>query len=246
MGRSMVENEFKKYSRTSTEAQRSEIVLNVATKFGFNNSDDFYNAIGYGGVAVSKVFYRIKGEFDRVVKPEEQVEEKTPEEAIQIVDKPKNLKSNSGIIVDGESGCMVKFAKCCNPLPGDRVVGFITKGYGISIHKCDCPNVESAHRNGTDATRWVEAHWENSGRSNDEYEAMLQVVAFDRIGMLADISVALADMRVSILQVNTTARSDDQTTINIKISCKNIDHFSSIVSRISSLKDVINVTRGYM
>ena len=246
MGRSMVENEFKKYARTSTEAQRNEIVLNVSAKFGFNNAEDFYNAMGYGGVAVSKVFYRLKGEFDKVVKPEEPVEEKTVEEAIQIVEKPKNLKSNSGIIVDGESGCLVKFAKCCNPLPGDRVVGFITKGYGISIHKCDCPNVEAAHKNGTDATRWVEAHWENAGKSNDEYEAMLQVTAFDRIGMLADISVALADMRVSILQVNTTARPDDQTTINLKISCKNIDHFSSIVSRIGSLKDVINVTRGYM
>ena len=164
-----------------------------------------------------------------------------------MVEKPKNLKSNSGIIVDGESGCLVKFAKCCNPLPGDNVIGFITKGYGISIHKCDCPNVESARKNGTDATRWVDAHWENAGRSNDEYEAMLQITTYDRIGMLADISVALADMRVSILQINTQNRPDTQTTIiNLKISCKNVDHFSSIVSRLNSLKDVISVVRGYV
>ena len=249
MGKAMVESEFKKYSRTSTEAQRTEIVINVAAKFGFNNSDDLYNAMGYGGVAVSKVFYRLKGEFDKIVKPvEEQIEEKTPEQAIQIVEKPKNLKSNSGIVVDGEKGCMVKFAKCCNPLPGDNIIGFITKGYGISIHKGDCPNVANARKNGTDATRWVEAHWENggAGKSSDEYEAMLQVNAFDRIGMLADISVALADMRVSILQVNTVKRPDDQTVINLKISCKNIEHFSSIMSRIGSLRDVISVTRGYM
>ncbi len=247
LGKSMVESEFKKYSRTSTEAQRNDVVFNVAAKFGFSNADDFYNAMGYGGVAVSKVFYRLKGEFDKIVKPAEDIaEEIITEQTIQIVEKPKNLKSNSGIIVDGESGCMVKFAKCCNPLPGDRIVGFITKGYGISIHKCDCPNVESAHRNGTDATRWVEAHWESgAAKSRDEYEAMLQVNAFDRIGMLADISVALADMRVSILQVNTITRPDNQTTINLKISCKNIEHFSSIVSRIGSLKDVISVTRGY-
>ncbi len=247
MGKSMVEAEFKKYSRSSTEAQRTEIVLNVASKFGFNNVDDFYNAIGYGGVTVSKVFYRLKGEFDKIVKAEDLVEEKTPEETIQVVEKPKNLKSNSGIIVDGESGCLVKFAKCCNPLPGDNVIGFITKGYGISIHKCDCPNVESARKNGTDATRWVDAHWENAGRSNDEYEAMLQITTYDRIGMLADISVALADMRVSILQINTQNRPDTQTTIiNLKISCKNVDHFSSIVSRLNSLKDVISVVRGYV
>ncbi len=249
MGKAMVESEFKKYSRTSTEAQRTEIVINVAAKFGFNNSDDLYNAMGYGGVAVSKVFYRLKGEFDKIVKPlDEPLEEKTPEQTIQIVEKPKNLKSNSGIVVDGEKGCMVKFAKCCNPLPGDNIIGFITKGYGISIHKGDCPNVANARKNGTDATRWVEAHWENggAGKSSDEYEAMLQVNAFDRIGMLADISVALADMRVSILQVNTVKRPDDQTVINLKISCKNIEHFSSIMSRIGSLRDVISVTRGYM
>ena len=249
MGRAMIEAEFKKYSRTSTEAQRNEVVANVSAKFGFNNADDLYNAMGYGGVAVSKVFYRLKGEFDKIVKPaEEPVEEKTLQESIQIVEKPKNLKSNSGIVVDGESGCLVKFAKCCNPLPGDNVIGFVTKGYGISIHKQDCPNVENAHKNGTDATRWVEAHWENGGvgKSNDEYEAMLQINTYDRIGMLADISVALADMRVSILQVNTFNRPDDQTTINLKISCKNTEHFSSIVSRIGSLKDVISVTRGYM
>ncbi len=247
LGKSMIESEFKKYSRTSSEAQRNEVVLSVSLKFGFNNPDDLYNAMGYGGVSVSKVFYRLKGEFDKIVKPQEEfADEKTPEQTIQVASKPKNLKSNSGIVVDGESGCMVKFAKCCNPLPGDRIVGFITKGYGISIHKCDCPNVESAHRNGTDATRWVDAYWENDGaKSRDEYEAMLQVYTYDRIGMLADISVALADMRVSILQVNTNSRPDNQMVINLKISCKNIEHFSSIVSRIGSLKDVISVTRGY-
>ena len=247
MGKSMVDSEFKKYSRTSTEAQRNEIVFNVSAKFGFNNTDDFYNAMGYGGIAVSKVFYRLKGEFDRIVKAEDPAEEHEPIDTIQVVEKPKNLKSNSGIIVDGESGCLVKFAKCCNPLPGDRVIGFITKGFGISIHKCDCPNVASARKNGTDATRWVEAHWENAGRTNDEYEAMLQITTYDRIGMLADISVALADMRVSILQINTVSRPDTQTTvINLKISCKNTEHYSSIVSRIGSLKDVVSVTRGYV
>lgn len=246
MGKAMVESEFKKYARTSTEIQRNEIVLNVAVKFGFNNADDFYNAIGYGGVTVSKVFYRLKNEFEKIVNTDDAVEDKTAEETIQIAEKPKNLKSNSGIIIDGESGCLVKFAKCCNPLPGDKIIGFITKGYGISVHKCDCPNVALAYKNGTDTSRWVEAHWENAGKSNDEYEAILQVTAFDRIGMLADISVALADMRVSILQVNTASHADNQTVINLKISCKNIDHFSSIVSRVSSLKDVINVTRGYM
>lgn len=197
----------------------------------------------------SKTYTKLREEFDRAVKPEAVEEPVVTEQTIQVAEKPKNLKSNSGIVVDGESGCVVKFAKCCNPLPGDDVIGFITKGYGISIHKCDCPNVVSARtRADDDATRWVEAHWDNGGVENrsSQYEAMLQILTDDNIGVLADISVALADMRVSILQVNTARRQSGEALINLKISCKNTEHYASIVSKLKSLKSVINVTRGYV
>jgi GTP pyrophosphokinase len=167
---------------------------------------------------------------------------------VKTVEKPKNLKNNSGIIVDGARGCMVKCAKCCNPLPGDDIIGFITKGFGISIHKKDCPNVTEAMTQSYDPTRWVEAHWENGSGDRDDagvYEALIQIVSYDRIGLLADVSVALADMKVSILSVNTMKRGEDQALLNLKISCKNTEHYNSIVSRLKSLKDVIDVTRGY-
>ena len=249
VGKSMLEAEFKKLGRSSTEAQRGEVVLNTALRIGYNSADDFYNAIGYGGITVSKIVNKLRDEFDKVVKPEVAEEPAVTEETIPIVEKPKNIKSDSGIVVDGESGCMVKFAKCCNPLPGDKVIGFITKGYGISIHKSDCPNVLVAQaRENDDKSRWVEAHWDNGGINNrsEHYEAMLQVLAEDILGLLADISVALADMRVSILQVNTSKRQDEKVMINLKISCKNTEHYSSIVSRIKNIKGVINVTRGYV
>ena len=249
VGKSMIEAEFKKFGRACTEAQRSEVVLATAVRIGYNSAEDFYNAIGYGGISVSKITSKLRDEFDKVVKPEIAEEPPVTEETIQVVEKPKNLKSDSGIIVDGASGCMVKFAKCCNPLPGDKVIGFITKGYGISIHKCDCPNVlEAQAREGDDKTRWVEAHWDNGGIANrtSQYEAMLQVFADDSIGVLADVSAALADMRVSILQVNTSKRQDEKVMINLKISCKNTEHYSSIVARIKNIKSVINVTRGYV
>ena len=249
VGRSMIEAEIKRFGRSHTETQRSEVVNNTALRVGFNSADDFYNAIGYGGITVSKILPKLRDEFDKIVKPEVVEEPVIREENIQVVEKPKNLKSDSGIVVDGASGCMVKFAKCCNPLPGDNVIGFITKGYGISIHKCDCPNVvEAQARDGDDKSRWLEAHWDNGGVANrtSQYEAMLQVYADDSIGVLADISVALADMRVSILQVNTAKRQGEKVMINLKISCKNTEHYSSIVARIKGLKHVISVTRGYV
>ena len=247
-GKSMIDAEMKKYGRTCTESQKLEVVTATAARFGYNSADDFYNALGYGGVVPSKTYSKLKDEFDRVVKPEVVEEPVVAEQIIQVAEKPKNLKSNSGIVVDGASGCVVKFAKCCNPLPGDEVIGFITKGYGISIHKKDCPNVVGARaREDDDKTRWLEAHWDNGGAENrsSQYEALLQLTTDDNIGVLADISVALADMRVAILQVNTV-RKQDRAWINLKVSCKNTEHYASIVSRLKSLKSVISVTRGYV
>ncbi len=246
-GKSMIDGELKKSLRPYTEKQRDEATGTVSARFGFNTLDDFYNALGYGELTLTKVFPKIKDEFDKFFKDE--IAEQKPqitEENIKLAS-AKNLKSNSGIVVDGEKGCMVKFAKCCNPLPGDRVIGFITKGYGISIHKQDCPNVTESMKQEYDPSRWVEAHWETSGDrpSDGVYEALLQIVSYDRLGLLADVSVTLADMKVSILSVNTVKKGEDQVVMNLKISCKNTEHYHSIVSRLKSLKDVIDVTRGY-
>ncbi len=248
IGKSMIDAELRKTLHPYTEKQRDAAVGAVATRAGYNTCDDFYNALGYGEITLAKIFPKIKEEFESFFKDEiaEQKANMT-EQDIKLSAPAKNLKSDSGIIVDGERGCMVKFAKCCNPLPGDKVIGFITKGYGISIHKRDCPNVTAAMQQEYDPSRWVEAHWEHQGNSSNAgvYEALLQITSYDRIGLFADVSVALADMRVSILSINTVKRGDDKVLLNLKISCKNTEHYNSIVSRLKSLKDVVDVTRGY-
>jgi len=246
-GKTMVDAEFKKYGRQYTEAQKNEIVATVGQKVGFMSAEDFYNTLGYGGITYSKVALKMKEEFEKTVKaPELEVPRvDITVESIKTV-KPKNLKSNSGIVVDGADGCLVKFAKCCNPLPGDDVIGFITKGYGISIHKSDCPNVITGMTVVENRDRWVEAHWENeSESSSDFYEAQLKIFVVDRIGIIADITVALSDMKVFILQINTVKNQADRSTVNLKISCKNVAHYHSIVSRLKSLDGVIDVSRGF-
>ncbi|MGN1048480.1 MAG: RelA/SpoT family protein [Eubacteriales bacterium] len=248
VGQSIVDAELKKYAKSYTDAQRSEIVTNVAKRLGVHNAEDLYNTIGYGGMSLSKIVLKLHDEFDRVLKASE------PDTTAQITDtskvpvtKTKKIRSNSGIIVDGEEGCLVKFAKCCNPLPGDSVIGFVTKGYGISIHKKDCPNVILGMKNLENATRWVDAEWEESvsGSNSDVYEALLQIFATDRLGLIADLTMALAEMKVSILSINSQKKADDSVILNLKISCKNIDHYKSIVSRLKSLDGVNDVTRGF-
>ena len=247
-GRSAIESEFKKFGRNFTESQFMEICESVAGRTGFMSAEDLFNTVGYGGVQISKLIVKIRDEFDRVVKPEENAPHITEAEHVHISKKPKNFKTNSGVIVDGESGCTVKFAKCCNPLPGDKIIGFITKGYGISIHKHDCPNVRDSMRNLENADRWVTVEWERDAATSNAgsvYEALVQIFAENTITLIADVTNALAEMKVSIMQINSQKRPDDSIVLSLKVACKNIDHYNSIVSRLKSLKNIIDVTRGF-
>ncbi len=249
LGRSIVDGEFKKQNLKLDEQERGEVVAAVAQRIGFASADDLYNGVGYGGLSISKLANKIREESVKYTVSEAEHNEVTEETLVQkTVAKPKNLRSNSGIVVDGESGCQVKFAKCCNPLPGDEVIGFVTKGYGISIHKKDCPNVVEGMKNEENRERWKTAYWEqadNQDSSRNVYEALLQLFTEDRVGMLADVAVALADMKVAILQVNSQKRTNGRCIISLKISCKNIEHYNSIVSRLRTLDGVDSVGRGF-
>ncbi len=248
-GKAMVDAEIKRFAKTATDAQKAAIAETIALRIGYSSADDFYCAIGYGGLMISKIQKRLQDECERTVKTEEQ--ENASDAILKApvsVTTTKRIRSNSGIVVDGERGCMVKFAKCCNPLPGDAVIGFVTKGFGISIHKLDCPNVIQGRQNPENKERWKEAHWEASeerGDGHSIYEALLQIYADDRIGMLADITAVLADMKVSILQVFVSECSDGRRIVSLKIGCKNIDHYHSIVSRLRTLDGVSNIVRGF-
>ena len=254
VGKAAIDSEIKKLAPRLPDAKRAEAVAAVAAKMGYSTADDMYNSIGYGELPVTKTLRRLKDEVEAMLPPEVPEEvaataKLTAEDVQQVVTavRPHNLKHNSGIVVDGAEGCAVKFAKCCNPLPGDEVIGFVTKGYGISIHKQDCPNVLQGRANPDMADRWKEAHWEgptgDTGKS--VYEALLQIHTLDTVGVLADITVALADMKVSILHINSQKAGADRVIINLKISCKNVEHYTSIVSRLRSLKNILDVTRGF-
>ncbi len=246
-GKAMVDAEFAHWRRAYSESQRNEIVAAVGQRVGYASADDLYNTLGYGGISMTKVVGKFHDEFEkRIVSAEPEPKAELKAEDIK-TSQPKNLKRSGGIVIDGESGCQVKFAKCCNPLPGDKVVGFITKGYGISVHKHDCPNYLTMAANPENADRLVGAEWEqgSGNASNDMYEAQLAVYVVDRLGIVADISVALSDMRVFLLQINTTRRGDDDSIVNLKISCKNVEHYRSIVSRLKSIDGVTDVTRGF-
>ena len=243
-GKNEILVEMKRFPGTFNDEQFAAITLTVANRIGMDTADDLFNIIGYGGLSVNKVAKRLRDEYDKVIKP--QIEEPQIKDVSQVVVseiRPEHSSKYGSVIVDGLEGCSVKFAKCCNPLPGDNIVGFITKGYGISVHKCDCANLINS--TATDKDRLVNVEWrKNSGEYKEaRFEAVMQIIADDRISMLADISTALAEMKVSILQINTQKRSADQSAINLSVSCKNLGHFNSIVSKVKGIRGVNSVER---
>ncbi len=247
VGRADIERELAKISRRLTEDQKSVIVNSVAKRIGIQDSEDLYNTIGYGGLQMSKIIPKLKDEYEKQIKP--------LEEEIRIVDTDQvktaaytKSTGTGGIIVDGQYGCAVKFARCCNPLPGDPVIGYITKGYGISIHKRDCPNAINGMKTPEFFNRWIHAEWDSAAlnsKNKKTFEAMIQIFAENSISLIADITIALADMKVSILQINTKKRTDSDIIINLTVGCKDIEHYESIVSRLKSINNVTSIVRGF-
>ncbi|MBQ7326163.1 MAG: bifunctional (p)ppGpp synthetase/guanosine-3',5'-bis(diphosphate) 3'-pyrophosphohydrolase [Clostridia bacterium] len=248
VGKTEVEREIKRIYKQITDSQINDIVSVIAARASIISADDFYNTIGFGGLSLSRFIPKIKDEIEKL-RAEEEGPLTTEDELakVKLTEVNKRKHKTGGIIIDGESGYAVKFAKCCNPLPGDRIVGFVTRGFGVSVHKADCPNVIASRGNEDNLARWVRAEWEQTESAQSPlYEAMIQIGAEDGIGVLAGISMALADMKVSISQINTQPSKDGEMTINIVVGCRNVSHYDSIVSRLRSLPKIISVKRGFI
>jgi len=248
MGKAEVYKEVRKMARNITDDEIDELILTIAKRVGIQSADDFYNTLGFGGLSLSRFTGRIKDELDKMGSADEPAVTQDDElSKVKISEIPTRRRATGGIIIDGEPGCVVKFAKCCNPLPGDKIVGFVTRGFGVSIHKTDCPNVSQSRKNEENLARWVRAEWDKTDSSqNENYEAMIQIMVEDQIGVLSNISMALADMRVSITQIYTQTMKNGTVAINLHVGCKNTSHFESIMSRLRSVKSVISVTRGFI
>ncbi len=244
VGKAEVDRELKKYGAPYTDAQRNEIVANVAKRLGISDVDDAYNTIGYGGITVAKLAAKLSGEFERVVKPET-VQKTVSVDEITEQNKQKHKKNDSGVIIDGITGCQVKFSKCCNPIPGDIIIGFVTKGFGVSIHRADCPNVISMQKDEELRSRLVSAEWDNSDSfKSNGFETQLQLVCKLSATVVADVASAIADLHVNLLSLNMQKRSPFECIIYITVACRNTGHLETIISRLRSIRDVEDVLRS--
>mgnify|MGYP000019905182 CR=1 FL=1 len=160
----------------------------------------------------------------------------------RIVVKPGGRVPVDGVVVEGFDNTPIKFAKCCSPLPGDPIVGFITRGFGVSIHKQSCANAVSSMKDPSNAPRWVKAYWADSVK--DSYKAGLEIIALNRNELLSDVLAALADIRVPIYAMNARQVENNCAVISLTIGINNTEHLNRVVARLSKVKDVLKVTRS--
>ena len=245
VGRAEVERELRRMGRAYTESELLQVAENLSRRIGITGAEDLFNTLGFGGLSISRISGKLKDEFERVVKPPETVPAVEVDPS-RVVANPKSVKRGSGVVVDGQRGCQVKFARCCNPLPGDEIIGFVSRGFGISVHKRDCPNAVLGTQDSYQKDRWLPAAWEEESEmgAGGLYEAMLMIEMEERIGVLAEITAVIADMKVSILQINTV-NTDGRTAVTLTVGCKNVSHYNSIVARLRGIPSVISIARGY-
>lgn len=235
-GAEALERECKRLGHDWKVLNTAGRLARVAKQMNAGTEDDLVAAVGYGGFAVNTVLIKL---LELHKKDAQKQEEKGSLAAIEKLKPKKQVKSNgSGILVKGEPGLLVRLAKCCSPVPGDPIIGFITRGRGVSVHRADCPNISN---NQNDIDRLIDVEWDYGG--NENFEVNMEIVAYDRTGIMADIMATLAEMKISVLSVNAKVNDTKNVTIHMGISIKDLAQFEFITTKIRRLKDVYTVQR---
>ena len=244
-GRSSFESELKRCGVTLKELTAEENLPVILKKLSFKSLDDMYAAIGYGGVTSLKLIGRLREDIQRILhqhQAERQAEvpvEGQPEVTRPAV--PVREHSEQGIVVEGLSNCLVKFSKCCSPVPGDEIVGFITRGYGVSVHRKDCPNADPARRPPEEAGRWIKVSW--GGKTRESYRTNLQVVSKDRPNLLVDISTILSAAKVHVSSLNARSTADVFALISLAVDVSDSQQLQAVMRRLEQISGVMRVTR---
>ncbi len=237
-GKAEVEREFKRNNIILPEKQMLEFLGKIAERQHCNSVDEFFAAIGYGGLSLNKIIPRIKDDYSKLMK------EMSPDEAqVDVKPVPKKVtKSADGIIIEGIDNCLIKFSRCCDPLPGDDIIGFITRGHGVSIHTKKCVNVPKDISKAAEPERWINASWDRKVQSS--YRVTLAITCMNRMGMLADTSAVMANMHVMIHSIFTKDASDGRCTIYMTITVNGAEHLKSVCEKLKKVKGVLETERS--
>ena len=242
-GRSSFESEMKRAGLPLSVIAESELGPQLLKKLAFDEWDDMYAAIGYGGLTATKAVGRIRDDINRAIK--QQQNEKLQLNPLKTSGEKDPAKANrhavNGVIVEDIDSCMIKFAKCCTPVPGDAIIGFITKGFGVSVHRCDCPN--TAHRETPEqSSRWVRVRWANL--EAQPFETVLELECITRDGLLLDVAQTMTTSHIRVKELMGRDLPNGRSVFTVKFEVKDVSELDSIRNKLLSIRDVISSRRG--
>ena len=242
-GKASFESEMKRTGLPLSAITDPELEPGLLRKLAFDNWDDMYAAIGYGGLTAVKAVGRIRDDINKAIKA--QSAEKQPQAPLRLTPDNEAVKQNrhavNGVIVEDIDSCMIKFAKCCTPVPGDAIVGFITKGFGVSIHRADCPNARNRN-DPSQAGRWVRVRWAN--QEEQPFETTLELDCITRDGLVLDVAQALTTARVRVKELSAKDLPGGHSTMTIRFEVKNTAELEAIRTKLLNIRDVTGSKRG--
>ena len=253
-GRASFESELKHVGLSLTAITAEDVLPFILKKVRFGTLDELYAAIGYGGMSAQKAVVRVKDEMTRLNRlhaEQAAAAEKTAQQQNAIYPATSNQptvpvktgkQDQSGIIVEGIDNCLVKFAKCCTPVPGDPVVGFITRGFGVSVHRADCPNAAPEKRKPEEEGRWIKVSWATGELAT--YRTSLEIAAKDRDGLTLDVAMALSTMKAKTTSLSARSMPDGYATVSIVLEVKNHTELTAVINKLGQIQGVYQVKRA--
>ncbi len=233
-GKETIEHEFKRFGINIPPEDMAKFLADDMKRHNCSELDDFYAAVGYGGIILSRIMPRLKDTYAKM---------NAAASSKPVPFTPK--KSNTGIIVGGESNIDVKLSKCCKPLPGEDIIGFITKGHGVSVHRKDCPKYIEAMENGIETDRWVEVTWAENAKENDNpiFKAAIDVVSYDGITLLANVTAVTAEMRIPVSEMSTKTLKNGNANLIMTCSIAGVGQLNQLIGKLRKIPDVISAER---
>ncbi len=253
-GKELIEKELRRHSLSFTQLFRDEWIAPILKRYNLNSLDDLYASVGYGGLTAQKVIIRLRDEYTKVAKTErlDRLDKTDSEKAVlpkispiepeQTAGGDLSKVSSHGIIVHGIDNCMVRLSKCCTPVPGDDIIGFITRGRGVSVHRRDCPNISPKALTEEDLNRFIGVSWETN-KPVGEFLSEIQIEADDRTGILADITMAISDAKVPMRSFNARTAKGNVAIITVTLEIKSTSQLEMIAKKLRGIKNVYDVTR---
>ena len=217
-----------------------DLQASLLKKLAFDSWDDLYAAIGYGGMTTVKAVGKIRDDIQKAAKAKD-----ANQNPLRIAPENENAKRNrhavNGVIVEDIDSCMIKFSKCCTPVPGDAIIGFITKGFGVSVHRADCPNTIGAH-DPEQAARWVRVRWDH--QDEQPFETTLELDCLTRDGLLLDVATVMTTARVRVKELSGKDIPGGHSVFTVRFEVKNVAELEIIRNKLLNVRDVLGSRRG--